>query len=86
MHTMKKFIWKKWNLFDLRASLNEWELRKVKSIQTESVFFMILVKFFHRKNFINFSQKNFIECETLQIPISCEKFVTIIITIIIGSQ
>ena len=69
----KKFIWKKLNLFDLRASLNEWGLQKVKSVQTESVFFMILVKFFRRKNFINFIQKNFIECETLRIPISCER-------------
>ena len=32
-----------------------------KSVQTDSVFFMILVKLFYRKNFINSIQKNFME-------------------------
>ena len=44
----KKFTQKKGNLLDLHASLNEWELQKVKSFQRESVFIMILVKLFHR--------------------------------------
>ena len=61
MRTKKKFIRKKGNLFDLHESSNEWEFQKVKSVQIKSVFFMILVKLFHRKNFINFIQKNFIE-------------------------
>ena len=61
MRTKKKFIRKKGNLFDLHESSNEWEFQKVKSVQIKSVFFMILVKLFHRKNFINFIQKNFME-------------------------
>ena len=48
------------------ASWNEWELQKVKSVQTESVFFMILFFSFKRISWRN-------ECETLQITISCEK-------------
>ena len=40
---------KKGDLFDLCVSLNEEELQKVKSVQTESVFFMILVKFINWK-------------------------------------
>ena len=51
MRTKKKFIRKKGKFFDLHASLNESELQKVKSVQTELVFFMILVKFFHSKEF-----------------------------------
>ena len=61
MRTKKKFIRKKGNLFDLYVSLNEWELQKVKSVQIESVFLMILVKLFHRKNVINFIQKTFMK-------------------------
>ena len=61
MRTKKKFIRKKGNLVDLYSSLNEWELQNAKSVQAESVFFMMLVKLFHRKNFINFIQKNFME-------------------------
>ena len=47
------------------ASWNEWELQKVKSVQTESVFFIL---FF---SFKRISWRN--ECQTLQIPISCER-------------
>ena len=59
MRTKKKFVRKKGNLFNLYASLNEWDLQKVKIIQTESVFFMILVKLFHRKNNHKFYSKEF---------------------------
>ena len=45
----EKVYSKKGNLFDLYISLNEEELEKVKSVQTESVFLMILVKFINRK-------------------------------------
>ena len=48
-HVQEKIYSKKGNLFDLHVSLNEEELQKVKSVQTESVFLMILVKFINRK-------------------------------------
>ena len=44
-HVQENIYSKKGDLFDLCVSLNEEELQKVKSVQTESVFFMILVKF-----------------------------------------
>ena len=59
--TKKKFVRKKANLFNLYASLNEWELQKVKSVQIESVFFYDISKTLSQKNFINFIQKNFME-------------------------
>ena len=53
----KKSIQKKGNLFDLYVSLDEEELQKVKRIQTESVFFVILVKLINRK--YKFNSKEF---------------------------
>ena len=44
--TKKKFIRRKGNLFDLYASLNEWELQKVKSVQAESVSLGFFISFF----------------------------------------
>ena len=86
MRTKKKFMRKKGNLFDLYASLNEWELQKVKSVHIESVFLMILVKLFHRKNVINFIQKTFMKEWVWNFTNTHQLWESIIITIIIGRQ
>ena len=82
----KRFIRKKRNLFNIYASLNKWKLQNVKSVQTESVFFMILVKLFHRKNFINFIQNIFMEKSVCNFTNTHQLWEGIITTVIIGSQ
>ena len=63
MKNKKNFIYEekiysknKGNLFDLYVSSDEEELQKVKSVQTESVFFMILVKLINRKYEFNLKE------------------------------
>ena len=57
-----------------------------KSVQTDSVFFIILVKLFYRKNFINSIQKNFMEKWVWNFTNTHKLWESIIITLIIGSQ